>query len=488
MQLATGGGKTIIFSELSKHLKGSTCVLVHRDELKVQSIATLKNDKIDVQMVETLNNKIKKGFDINSFDNLIIDECHRGEFIKIIKGYNGNVIGFTATPNYEKNIYYYICPSCGTQSDVNINCCNKKSVKYKHQISLSRYYKTLIQGIDINELIEKDYLVRENEYKLEVDTTRLVFDPLKNDFTEESKSLVFGSPKAISNTYDVYNQLAKGKKTIIFNPNTIVNQRLFEHFIKNGVNAKIYDTKNSEENRKDLVEWFKNTSDAVLMNVQVFTTGFDVDDVEVIFLNKKTNSLNLYIQMVGRGGRITEKIFKDKFDVIDMGNNIRDLGSWSEPRNWETYFTKEEIKPIKEGGVAKIRTCHNCESIQSANSLVCSDCGEVKKFIGAVTGIPTKEGKISLPKVEKIIEYCIKKDADMNEARKIVYDSFGNMFVNISKEKYIAMNKEKLRLRTKEVARPYYFAIQKSKLKGNIVRTYDSFINEIIKNIERRYE
>ena len=117
VSLATGGGKTVVFSELVNRLKGRILICVHREELVHQTSETLKVEhdvllpnvkkvykNVCVAMVQTLHNRLKKGdIDINSFDTIIVDEAHRGEFMKILDLFTGKVIGFTATPNYEKN-------------------------------------------------------------------------------------------------------------------------------------------------------------------------------------------------------------------------------------------------------------------------------------------------------------------------------------------------------------------------------------------------
>jgi superfamily II DNA or RNA helicase len=504
VSLATGGGKTVVFSEIVNRLEGRTLICVHREELVDQTSKTLKvehdvllpkikaiSKDVCVAMVQTLHNRMKKGqIDINSFDNFIIDECHRGEFMKVLDIFNGKVIGFTATPNYEKMRYFYKCLKCGLESDESGDCCKRKLKKYKQNVPLSTYYHTLIHGVEINELIEQGYLVQDENYILEVDTSRLVFDPAKGDYTEESISLVFGTKEAINNTIKTYKELVFGKKTIIFNPNTLVNKTLYLAMKMEGLNVKMFDSNNAQENRGELVEWFKNTPDAILLNVQVFTTGFDCTDVEVVFLNKKTNSINLFLQMVGRGGRITDKIFKPSFKVIDMGNNINDLGGkWSDKRDWMHYFSFKETKSVGAPTPASVRECHACESVVAANSLICPVCGTEKKYTqGGVTGLPKRNGKPVIPRPEKIIEYCEKNDLDCLSARKIVYDYISEMFEDVpfevfSKHKSVGNLFE----RTKQFAMPYYFAIQRSKLEGNKVRTMNSFINEIIKHIERRY-
>lgn len=503
VSLATGGGKTVIFSELVNNLKGKTLIIVHREELVHQTSKTLTLDhdllipkvkhiskNICVAMVQTLFNRLKnKSININEFDNIIVDECHRGEFMKVLNYFNGNVVGLTATPNYEKVRYFYKCFSCGSEQDKNNLCCKKKPKKFKETIPLSKYYHTLIQGVEIKELIEQGYLVPDDNFEIEIDTTRLIYNDKIQDYTEESIGIVFGSDEALQNTLNTYLELALNKKTIIFNPNTLINKKLFDLFDSYNLPVKMYDSNNSDENRHDLVEWFKNTPNAILMNVQVFTTGFDCTDVEVILLNKKTQSINLFLQMVGRGGRITDKILKTSFRVIDLGNNIKDLGKWSDYRDWNNYFYKSEIKKVGTSTPA-VRSCHHCESIVAANSLFCEVCGEERKYIGGISsGLPKRNGKPIIPGPNKIIEYCESKDLDCLEARKIVYNYVAEMFLEVPYKTYQEKKSNgQLYQRTKDFIRPYYFAISKSNLKGNKVRTMTSFTNETLKQIQRFYE
>ena len=503
VSLATGGGKTVVFSEIVNILKGRTLICVHREELVHQTSATVllshdllisKTKKVEknvcIAMVQTFWNRIKKKeIDVNSYDNIIIDECHRGEFIKILEDYKGKVIGLTATPNYEKIKYFYKCLKCGNEYSLNQKCCKRETKKYKQNVPLAEYYHTLIHGIEINELIEKGFLVKDENFILPIDTSKLVYNEALGKYTDESIALVYATSKAIRNSYDTYMNLAYGKKTIIFNPNTIVNERFYDYMVKNGVNAKMFDSKNQNENRHELVEWFKNTRDAVLLNVQVFTTGFDCTDVEVIFLNKKTKSLNLFLQMVGRGGRITDKIFKPSFQVIDMGNNINDLDAWSDKRDWNELFYNRFVLPCGKPQPAKVRTCHECETIMPANTLFCPQCGAEKKYHGyEVTGLPIINGKPVIPNPDKIIEYCEKNNLDCLNARKIVYDYVSKMFKETPFEIYYKHKASgNLFSQTQKFITPYYFAIQKSNLEGNRIIKITHFTNETIKKIERRY-
>ena len=114
VQLATGGGKTVIFSEIARQFKGRVLIVVNRIELLQQSVNTLTeevgtfsaetktipSERVVVGMVETIARR--KAFNINDFDLVIIDECHNLQFVKIIQEFKGRLLGFTATPKRTK--------------------------------------------------------------------------------------------------------------------------------------------------------------------------------------------------------------------------------------------------------------------------------------------------------------------------------------------------------------------------------------------------
>jgi len=504
--LATGGGKTFCFSYLIKDLIGKTLVLVHRIELVNQTSDSLtdigvehdkiianhkeKQSDIYVCMVQTLYNRIKKGkINIDDYDNIIVDECHRGDFFKIIQGFKGKVIGFTATPINHIKSTFFLCENCDSIYHEHEKCCKKDVKKYSRTSSLSDHYGKLIEGVTISELISQGHLVQDINYEVPAEKITYLKVDNSGDFSEETQSIVFGSEQAMQNFTDIFTKLALGKKTIIFNSNTLINKKLFNIFSKLGYPVKVYDSNNKDgDSREDVVEWFKTTPKAILMNVQVFTTGFDAKDVECIILNKATTSLSLFIQMVGRGSRTTDKIYKPSFDVIDLGGNVERLGKWSDERDWEgLYYYSEEKK--SGDGVPSIRQCHECEAIIAANCIYCSECGAEKKYTGGGFGIPKINGKIPLPNVDNIIKHCEDNDLDILECRKYIYDYFARMFLETPKEVF---NKAKasgeLYDRLKRVATPMYFSIQGSQLKGNKSRRLENFINEIIKKIDKTYD
>ena len=122
-QLPTGGGKTVIFSEIVrqylKHHQNRVLIMTHRIELCKQTSSMLSefgvtNKVIDskanlddqgqyscfVAMVETLNNRLNDNkLDISDIGLVIIDEAHYNSFTKLFKFFEKSfILGVTATP------------------------------------------------------------------------------------------------------------------------------------------------------------------------------------------------------------------------------------------------------------------------------------------------------------------------------------------------------------------------------------------------------
>ncbi|RCT54198.1 DEAD/DEAH box helicase [Winogradskyella sp. KYW1333] len=336
-QLPTGGGKTVIFSEIvrryiEKHNK-KVVILTHRIELcrqtsnvltgfkvknkvinsKVKTLPDQDDYKCFVAMVETLNNRLSdKDFELNNVGLVIIDEAHYNSFRKLFKFFeNCFILGVTATP-LSSNI----------------------------KLPMKDNYDKLIVGDDIATLIKNGFLATADLYHYDVGLTTLKIG-INGDYTVKSSEALYTNTLMQSKLLMAYEELAKGKKTLIFNNGIYTSKEVYYTFKKAGYNVKHLDNTASKQERKDILKWFKNTPDAVLTSVSILTTGFDEPTVESIILNRATRSLTLYFQMIGRGSRI----FKDRntFQVIDLGNNIARFGPWSQPVDWQHIFKYPDL-------------------------------------------------------------------------------------------------------------------------------------------------
>lgn len=122
--------------------------------------------------------------------------------------------------------------------------------------------------------------------------------------------------------------------------------------------------KTSMQDRDDATQKFKTKALRILINVGVYTTGFDAPNVDCIVLLRATKSPGLYVQLVGRGLRKAEG--KKDCLLLDYGNNIETHGPL------DTITAK---RATSGEGAAPVKTCPECSSIISAGFAECPHCG-----------------------------------------------------------------------------------------------------------------
>jgi superfamily II DNA or RNA helicase len=335
-QLPTGGGKTVIFSEIARRFIRDTgrkvLILTHRVELCAQTSQMLdefgvKNKIINpavkelpvpndymcfVAMVETLNNRLRdKILDLDSIGLMIVDEAHYNSFGKLFRFYEkGVLLGVTATP---------------LSSNINIR--------------MKDTYDELIVGESISSLVDAGFLARATTYHYHVGLTSLKVGS-HGDYTVSSSERLYNNHAMQDKLLSAYREKCIGKKTLIFNNGISTSQYVYATFQEAGIKIKHLDHTYSAKERREILQWFKDTPDAVLTSVSILTTGFDEPTVECIILNRATKSLTLYFQMIGRGSRLLPD--KKEFMVIDLGNNLNRFGLWDGPIDWEAIFKSPE--------------------------------------------------------------------------------------------------------------------------------------------------
>ncbi len=330
-QLPTGGGKTVIFSEIVRqYLKNHSkkvLVLTHRVELCNQTSNMLTdfgvmnkvvNSKANlddqeeyscfVAMVETLNNRLNDDkLDISDVGLVIIDEAHYNSFTKLFKFFeNSFILGVTATP-----------------------------LSSNKDLPMNGNYDELIAGESIENLIENDFLARAETFQYDMGLTSLEVGS-NGDYTVKSSSDLYTSASMLNKLLEAYTKHSKGKKTLIFNNGIETSVQVYYTFKNAGLPIMHLDNTATKKQRKQILKWFKETPDAILTSVSILTTGFDEPTIDTIILNRATKSLTLYYQMIGRGSRVLNN--KSKFTVIDLGNNMYRFGPWGADLDWNAIF------------------------------------------------------------------------------------------------------------------------------------------------------
>jgi superfamily II DNA or RNA helicase len=336
-QLPTGGGKTVIFSEIARRFIQNTgkkvMILTHRIELCGQTSQMLDefgvvnmviNSAVKelpvpneymcfVAMVETLNNRLRsKILDLDNVGLMIIDEAHYNSFGKMFKFYEkGVVLGVTATP---------------LSSNINIR--------------MKDFYDEMIIGESISSLVEMGFLARATTWHYHVGLTSLKIGR-HGDYTVSSSERLYNNHVMQDKLLSAYKEKCLGKKTLIFNNGIATSQYVYATFQEAGFEIKHLDHTHSPRERKEILQWFREKPDAILTSVSILTTGFDEPTVDCIILNRATRSLTLYFQMIGRGSRLLPE--KREFQIIDLGNNLNRFGLWDAPVDWVSIFNEPEL-------------------------------------------------------------------------------------------------------------------------------------------------
>lgn len=424
LQLPTGGGKTINVCEfirryLSANKTKKVIFFVHRDKLLKQFKKALKEQtgiscaevvagtkyrdvrySVYVSMVQTGFNRIKKnpGWFGHDIGLVIYDEAHLGVHRKMIEAFPVVfTIGLTATP---------------------------LSSSKKHP--MKELYEDIISNISIKELISNESLCQNITYhtKSTVDFKQIGLS--NGDFNNQQMGNEYSRSKNIHNVVKKYEEKALGKKTIIFNCNIEHSKKVNEAFLNACYNSKHLDGSMSQEEKDSILEWFENTPEAILNNIDILTAGADFPSIECVIMNRATMSLTLWLQACGRGSRQ----FKGKvnFIIIDLGGNAMRHGNWDDKRDWKDMFFNPP-KPGKKEGTAPIRLCVSCEAIIPIQAKECPFCHEKQ---------PVKKTEYDKKDIE-LVKFDVSKSLDFAKKRGYnPYSVLHQIKSGIIKEAYLS--------------------------------------------------
>lgn len=342
LQMPTGTGKTYLFTSVIKdlisnykkqHKEINILVVAHRMELLDQISETLGRFGIAhgfiqgareqhlwkrVQVASILSLLTEKNY-MNTrrqrYDYIIVDEAHHSlsdTYVRLFELFpDAKKLGVTATPwrfNHEAFTHLY------------------DRLVVSPQISWF-----ISQGL----LADFDYvsIKPDSEIQRIVDRTEIA---QTGDFVNAELDNAFNNMRIRSKLFDSYRRYANGRKGIIYAINRIHAARIAELYSCKGVKAVAIDCETPKDVRADLIDRFKKGDIKVLVNVDIFTEGFDCPDVSFIQLARPTRSLALFLQQVGRGLRIHKG--KDNTIILDNVGLYNYFGLPDANRKWQNHF------------------------------------------------------------------------------------------------------------------------------------------------------
>lgn len=346
LQMPTGTGKTYLFTSLINdiintyklaHKDIKILIVAHRTELLDQISATLNKfgiahgfiqgareqylwKRVQVgSIMSLLTDKNYYNVCRQKFDYIIVDEAHHSladTYIRLFGLFpNAKKLGVTATPwrlNHESflSLYQYLIVSPQISWFINNNLLSDFD------------YVSIKQDSEVQKLVDRSEVVS------------------TGDFSNADLDNTFNNQRIRSKLYESYLQFVNGRKGIIYAINKCHAAKIAELYSSHGVKAMAIDCDTPRDVRQEMITAFKNGEISVLVNVDIFTEGFDCPDVNFIQLARPTKSLSLYLQQVGRGLRIVEG--KEKTIILDNVGLYNYFGLPDANRKWQYHFEGHE--------------------------------------------------------------------------------------------------------------------------------------------------
>ena len=330
-QMPTGTGKTylltaVIDSFVRANPKAKVWIVAHRRELVSQIDETVRKFQSYSSATSSLLSSVKAmsiQWLMRHYDEIeeepgmiVIDEAHHA----LAKTYKemwerfpkAKFLGLTATP----------CRLNGK--------------------GFTDLFDVLVQSWGVPEFISKGRLATYDFVSIKSDgVTQRLIDSLQKrgadgDYQNKEMDMLLNKKPSIERLYRSLEEYGKDRKGIVYAINISHAQKITKLYQEHGVKAIAIDSKTPATERQQDIEAFKKGDIQVLVNVDIFSEGFDCPDVEFVQLARPTLSLAKYLQMVGRGLRIAKG--KKNCLIIDNVGLYRVFGLPSQVWNWNAMF------------------------------------------------------------------------------------------------------------------------------------------------------
>ena len=203
-------------------------------------------------------------------------------------------------------------------------------------------FDVLVQSWSVPEFISKGRLATYDFVSIKSDgVTQRLIDSLQKrgadgDYQNKEMDMLLNKKPSIERLYQSLEEFGKDRKGIVYAINISHAQKIAKLYQEHGVKAIAIDSKTPATERQQDIEAFKKGDIQVLVNVDIFSEGFDCPDVEFVQLARPTLSLAKYLQMVGRGLRVAKG--KKNCVIIDNVGLYRVFGLPSQVWNWNAMF------------------------------------------------------------------------------------------------------------------------------------------------------
>ena len=383
----TNNGKRVMF-------------LIHRKEVLQQAIKTFNNqdvnpDLLTAGMVQTLTRRVDK---LPIPNVILVDEAHHAlakSYQNILNKFpKAIVLLFTATPHRTG------------------------------RVQLDQIADDIIVGQSIHELTEKGFLAPFRYFQPPGDfDSKLLKRGSTGDFTTDSMQQAM-STKIFGHIVKQYKRIAPGMQAVVYTYSIDSAIKIAAEFNSEGISAVEVDGTTSKEKRAVAVRKFQDQKIKILVNVNLFTEGVDLPNVDCVIMARPTASLALYLQFSMRC--LNPRPGKTAI-IIDHANNFKSFGYPDDDRDWKQAIKsgKQKSKTLLKDPGMSIVTCDYCFAVVKASEVKDGKCPICGKPIKVHEAKPISD--VDLVEATKARKQLIKKILHDNVYQNVINKKVGEL-------------------------------------------------------------
>ena len=371
--------------------------LIHRKEVLDQAVKTfnkqgVNSDLLTAGMVQTLTRRVDK---LPTPSVILVDEAHHAlakSYQRILKQFpKAIVLLFTATPHRTG------------------------------RIQLDQIADDIIVGQSIHELTEKGFLAPFRYFQPPDDfDSKLLKRNSTGDYTAESMQQAM-STKIFGHIVKQYKRIASGMQAVVYTYSIDSAVEIARKFNSEGISAVEVDGTTPKEKRYLAVRKFREQEIKILVNVNLFTEGVDLPNVDCVIMARPTASLALYLQFSMRC--LNPRKGKTAI-IIDHANNFKTFGYPDDDRDWKQAIKsgKQKNKSLLTDSGISITTCDYCFAVVKASEVKNGKCPICGKPIKVHEAKPVSDVDLveATKERQKAIHEIVKNDLLKSVANKSV--------------------------------------------------------------------
>lgn len=371
--------------------------LIHRKEVLDQAVKTFNEQGVNPSlltagMVQTLTRRVDK---LAAPNVILVDEAHHAlakSYQRILNKFpKAIVLLFTATPHRTG------------------------------RMQLDQIADDIIVGQSIHKLTDKGFLAPFRYFQPPNDfNSKLLKRGSTGDFTNESMQEAMSS-KIYGHIVKQYKRIANGMQAVVYTYSVESAHYIAAEFNEAGITARSVNGKTPQDMRDHIVKMFRDQRIKILVNVNLFTEGVDLPNVDCVIMARPTASLALYLQFSMRC--LNPRPGKTAI-IIDHANNFKTFGYPDDDRDWKQAIKsgKQKSKTLLTDPGLSIVTCDYCFAVVKASEVKdgkCPICGKPIKVHEAkpVSDVDLVEAS---KERQKVIHEIVKSDLLKSVATKSV--------------------------------------------------------------------